>query len=492
MPMRKTVLAFDFGASSGRAVLAHFENGRMTLEEVHRFSNDPVPANGHFYWDVLRLLHEIRIGLQKGWAAGGYDSVGLDTWGVDYALIGKNGDLLGNPHHYRDTRTTGLAKASGAYISPARLYELTGNQIMNINTAFQLFEDTRSRPELLDAAQCFLLMPDLLAYLLTGDLSAERSIAGTTQLFDPRTGTWSQEVIHALGIPERLFPAVVPTGTVKGMLAAPLCEELGIRSVPVIAVCGHDTQCAAAAVPAADDTPFAFISCGTWALFGTELHAPVISPLSAKLGVSNEVGFGGTVDVLKNITGLWLMQETRRTLRRLGRDYSYAQMEEMAASAKPAQCFIDTDASIFGTPGDMVSRIRSWCSESGQPVPQDDAAVLRCIYESLACRFRDALDEITACTERPLRRIYMLGGGVRDALLCQLTADVCGIPVLTGPVEATAMGNAAIQLMASGAVENLASARAVIGASVPVRTYAPDPGNAYIYNNYQKIIKKEV
>ena len=472
-------------------MLAGLSGGRITLHEVHRFPNEPVSCGGHLYWDVLRLLHEIKVGLQKAHAAGGFDSVGIDTWGVDYGLLGKNGELLSNPHHYRDTRTAGLSRETAQCISPEMLYRLTGNQIMDINTVFQLYGDTKMRPELMDVADSFLLMPDLLGYLLTGVKSAERTIAGTTQCFDPRTGDWSSEVIHAFGLDKRLFPAIVPTGSVKGMLSQDICGELGIPSVPVIAVCGHDTQCAAAAVPAMTDKPFAFISCGTWALFGTELQKPIISEKSAALGVSNEVGCGGTVDFLKNLTGLWLMQETRRTLRRMGQEISFAQLEMLARSAEPGVRFIDTDAPAFGTPGDMLTRIKAWCIESGQPEPAELAESIRCIYDSLACKFRVSLEEITECTAQPIERIYMLGGGTKDPLLCQLTADVCGIPVLTGPNEATAMGSAAVQLIASGAVRDLAAARALIANSTPIREYTPNPDHAYIFDNYRQIFKKE-
>lgn len=485
--MKKRVLAFDFGASGGRAVLGIYDGDSLKLQEVHRFPNEPVFMSGHLYWDVPRLLHEMKAGLRKAQAMGGFDSIGIDTWGVDYGLLDKRGDLLANPLHYRDTRTEGMPAKAEERISSAALYANTGNQIMPINTAFQLLEHQLRAPELLEQAQCFLLMPDLLAYFLTGDISAERSIAGTTQLFDPCTGGWSGNTVEALGIPEHLFPPVCQTGTVKGMLSEEICTELNIPSVPVIAVCGHDTQCAAAAVPCTDKQPFIFISCGTWALFGTELHAPIIDKQSAAYNLTNEVGFGDTVTFLKNITGLWLIQETRRTLAAQGTNVTYAQLEQMAAEAPSGLRFIDPDAPAYAVSGDMPKRIRAWCLESGQPEPSDTADILRCIYESLACKFRDALDEIISCTDANYSCIYMLGGGVKDALLCQLTADVCGIPVLTGPNEATAFGNAAIQLIADGAVEDLEAARQLIARSVAVKEYTPNPEHAYIYDNYKKI-----
>ena len=488
---KRTVLAFDFGASSGRAVLAHYENDSLRLEEVHRFPNEPVSYRGHLYWNILGLFQEIKNGIRKAQQAGGFDSIGIDTWGVDYGLIDKRGNLLGNPYHYRDVRTNGMTETASEKISPEKLYRLTGNQILNINTAFQLLEHQLHAPELLQQAQAFLLMPDLFAYLLTGDISSENSIAGTTQLFNPYSGGWSGEVVKALGLPEHIFPAMAQTGTVKGMLSEEICEELGIQSVPVIAVCGHDTQCAAAAVPALDRKPFAFISCGTWALFGTELKKPVINEESAALGISNEVGFDNTVTFLKNITGTWLLQELRRTLRNQGKEYSYADLEQIAASAEASERFIDVDAPAFSQPGDMAVRVRNWCIESGQPEPEDISDVLRCIYESLACRFRDALDEIQHCTGEKCEKIYMLGGGVRDKLLCQLTADACQIPVCTGSEESTAYGNAAIQLIASGAVPDLLEARWLIAKSIKGTTYTPDSKNAGMYQNYQKIFRKK-
>ncbi len=485
--MKKRVLAFDFGASGGRAVLAVYDEKKLKLQEIHRFPNEPVSCNGHLYWDVLRLFHEIKNGLRKAHATGGFDSIGIDTWGVDYGLIDRRGNLLANPLHYRDSRTDGMLRKAEEFLPLKELYGLTGNQIMQINTAFQLLEHQLSAPELLEAAQAFLLMPDLFAYLLTGDISAERTIAGTTQLFDCSTGGWSSEAVKALRLPEHIFPPMTETGARKGMLSEAICRELNIPSVPVIAVCGHDTQCAAAAVPSTDGLPCTFISCGTWSLFGTELHAPVINEQSAACNLTNEVGYGDTVTFLKNITGLWLIQETRRTLISQGNTYSYSELEKMAAQAEPGLRFIDTDAPAFAAPGDMPGRIRAWCLESGQPEPEDTADVLRCIYESLACKYRDALEEIQSCTGERYQYIYMLGGGVKDMLLCQLTADLCGIPVLTGPVEATAYGNAAIQLIAAGEFEDLAAARQVIADSITVKEYTPDPKNAYIYDNYKRI-----
>lgn len=489
--MKKRVLAFDFGASGGRAVLVSYQENKLKLQEIHRFPNEPVSYNGHLYWDVLRLLHEIKNGLRKAHAAGGFDSVGIDTWGVDYGLLDQRGNLIANPIHYRDKRTADMVKEAEKYLPMERLYELTGNQIMPINTAFQLLEHKLHAPELLDAAQCFLMMPDLLAYLLTGDISVERTIAGTSQLFDFSTGGWSAETVKALGLPEHIFPPLMETGAQKGMLSEAICKELNIPSVPVIGVCGHDTQCAAAAVPCTEDLPFTFISCGTWSLFGTELQAPVVTEQSAACNLTNEVGYGDTVTFLKNITGLWMIQETRRTLMAQGKPYSYAEMEKMAAQADPGLRFIDVDAPAFSDPGDMPARIRAWCSESNQPAPADDADTIRCIYESLACKFRDTLDEIESCTGKKYERIYMLGGGVKDMLLCQLTADLCGIPVLTGPVEATAFGNAAIQLIAAGELQDLRDARRMIANSITVKEYTPNPENAYIYDNYQKIFRKE-
>ncbi len=487
----QSVLAFDFGASSGRAILCSYdaEKQKIKLREVHRFPNEPVQIGGHFYWDILRLWHEIKNGLRKAWTVGKFESVAVDTWGVDYGLLDDEGSLMGNSFHYRDGRTTKMMRLAQSKLSFAELYAHTGNQIMAINTAFQLLDDREHGR--LDRAKYMLPTPDLFAYFLTGDISVEQSIASTTQLFNPECGQWCGEVIEKLDLPEHIFPPMMETGAVKGMLSESLCKELGIESVPVIAVCGHDTQCAAFSVPCVDDVPFAFLSCGTWSLFGAEIDKPILTDQARECNLTNEVGYGGTITFLKNITGLWLLQETRRNLDRKGEHVSFATLEKLAQGAEGGVRFFDTDAPAFSEPGDMLERIRAWCCESNQPPPDTLGEGLRCIYDSLACKYREALEDIETCTGQRIERIYILGGGVKDHFLCQLTADICGIPVYTGAEEATAYGNAAMQLLACGILIDEKTAKQSIANSVTVKVYEPTMDHSDVYTSYCQVFKQK-
>lgn len=482
----KKVLAFDFGASGGRAMLCAFDGEKIKLTELHRFSNEPVLLGGTLYWDTLRLFYEIKQGLLKAKHAGGFDSVGINTWGVDFGLLGKDGALLESAVSYRDTRTQGMTEAAFGQIPRDELYMLTGNQIMEINTAFQLLALKENRPQLLENADQLLMTPDLFNYFLTGRAVTEYSMASTTQLADPHKRSWNHSVIRRLGLPERLFTEIVEPGTVVGALSAQICGELGLEPVPVIAVCGHDTQNAVAAVPAQEED-FAFLSCGTWSLLGTELAAPVVSEKSCRLNVTNEGGFGGTTTLLKNITGLWLIQESRRQWQREGREFSYAELEKAALACEPFVSFIDPDAPEFAPPGDIPERIRQYCEKTKQPVPQTEGEVMRCIYQSLAMKYRYALAQISDITGKKYRRLYLVGGGTKDKLLCALTAEYCGVEVSAGPVEATVLGNAAIQLMALGEIPDVKTARKLIGKSESVRQY-PAGENPAAQTAYQRFL----
>lgn len=447
--MGKRVLCFDFGASSGRAVLAWYdENGTVLTEEVHRFKNRGVNVNGTLYWDILSLYSEIKTGLVKAHRAGGFSSVGIDTWGVDYGIIDKNGRLMSNPVQYRDKRTEGMVQEADRLIGLDRLYALTGNQIMPINTAFQLLSEKKERPYILEHGAYILPTPDLLCYMLTGEISAELSIASTTQLFNPQTLDWSDEAIEALGLPRRLFPRIVKPGETKGMLSKDICEELNIPTAEVVAVCGHDTQCAYYAAPiTGTEISHAVISCGTWSLVGTIIDKPVLTDDAAKLGITNEVGVNGSINLLKNITGLWLVQETKAFLEAQGEEYSYAELEILAREEEGFTAFIDPDAPEFSTAGNMPQRIKDYCVKTGQKAPETLGQVMRTIYLSLAMKYRLAIEQLGRLTDKNLPIIHMVGGGIRDTLLCQLTADVCGVDVIAGPVEATVLGNAIIQLI---------------------------------------------
>lgn len=488
---KKRMLAFDFGASSGRAMLGVYDGETIELQEIHRFSNDPVSVRGTLYWDVLRLFHEIKQGILKARQQGGFDSIGIDTWGVDFGLLDREGRLLENPVHYRDTRTEGMLENAFALLPREEFYEITGNQFMEINTAFQLRSLAVYRPELLERADTMLFMPDLFAYLLTGVKSTEYTIATTSQMLDAKKGQWSQRVLEALKIPRRLLTKITPPGAPMGVLSADLCEELGVPPVPVVSVCSHDTQSAVAAVPA-KEKDFIFISCGTWSLFGTELDAPVVNEASQRCNLTNEGGFDGTVTFLKNIIGLWMIQESRRQWQREGKEYSYAELEELALKAKPFQCFIDPDAPAFVPQGNLPRRVQAFCEKTGQPVPQTVGEIMRCIYESLALKYRFAYEQIKSCTGKAYTTIHMVGGGTKDRLLCRMTAAACDCRVEAGPVEATVLGNVAVQLAAQGELKGRREIRRVISASQETVAYLPTEVKEYsaAYERFVKLLQE--
>lgn len=486
------VLAVDFGASSGRVMLGTYDGDKITVEEIHRFSNDPIIVNGTMYWDVLRLFHEIKQGLIKAKAYGSVDSIGVDTWGVDFGLLDEKGYLLENPVHYRDGRTEGMVDKGFTLIPRERFYEMTGNQFMEINTAFQLLALKEQRPELLDRADCLLLMPDLFNYFLSGVKKSERSIVSTTQMSNPMEPGWVMEVAEKFGIPKKILTEVVPTGTLLGPIRKEIREELGIEDIDVVAVAGHDTQCALTAVPAKEDD-FIFVSCGTWSLFGTELEKPVLTKQSEELNITNETGTDGRTSFLKNIIGLWLIQESRRQWIREGKEYSFSELEKLAEAAEPFRSFIDPDAPEFSPSGNVPGRIREYCEHTGQKVPQTEGEIVRCINESLALKYRYALEEIRACTGKDYQAIHMVGGGIQSKLLCKFTAYASGIPVIAGPVEATVFGNIAIQLMSKGVIKDLKEARAVIANSEAPAVYEPEGGDEWdkAYEFYKKNILKK-
>lgn len=481
------VLSFDFGASSGRAILGSFDGEKIHLNEIHRFSNDPVKVGNTFYWDVLRLFHEIKQGILKAKSFGGFDSIGIDTWGVDFGLIDAKGYLLENPVHYRDERNNGMIEEAEKYISKDALYDRTGIQFMDFNTVFQLLSLKKNRPELLERADKLLFMPDLFAYMLTGNCVSEYSIATTSQMVNINTRKWDSELLEKLGIPENILCDIVPSGAPNGMLSESLCEELGVKSVPVYAVCGHDTQSAITAIPS-EKKDFAFISSGTWSLFGTEIQSPIVNEKAKKLNVTNEGGYNYTTAFLKNICGLWLIQESRRQWIREGKEYSYAELEAEAKKAEPFQCFIDPDAPDFVAPGDMPNRIREYCKKTNQYVPESVGEVVRCIYESLALKYKNVLSGIEDCTEKTYDRIHVAGGGTKDTFLCAMTASSCNRTVYAGPIEATVLGNVAVQLMSAGKIKDITDARKIIAKGEQLRIYQPE-NQADWENAYAKFLK---
>ncbi len=469
----KRALAFDFGASSGRAIVGSFDGNTIKLEEVHRFENIPVKLGDTLYWDLPRLFHEVKQGLVKAHNSGGFDTAAVDTWGVDFALIGSDGHILECPVHYRDERTSGMFDYAFMRLNKEQFYKITGNQFMEINTAFQLISLVKNRPHILKNASSLIMMPNLFNYLLTGKVQTELSIASTTQLLNMVNKKWSKTVVNALGIPERLLPEIVPAGTSAGLISEDICKELGISPAEIISVCGHDTQCAAAAAPTSEKD-FIFISCGTWSLFGTETNEPVINDKSASLNITNELGYEGKTTFLKNIIGLWLIQESRRQFKREGKDYSYAELERLALQSEPFKCFINPDAPEFVPVGNIPERIREFCRKTNQYIPETEGEIIRCIYESLALKYRQTFDEICECTGKNYNGIYLVGGGVKDGLLCRMTASACNCKLYAGPIEATAYGNIAIQFIAKCVIPDIKTARQIIAASDTIKTFEPE------------------
>lgn len=481
------VLAFDFGASSGRAVIGELKDNKISITEVHRFDNTPVYLNGGFFWDLPRLFYDIKQGIAKA-KEYDFDCIGVDTWGVDYGLIAKDGNLLSLPYNYRDARCGVAAKKLNETISDEELYKETGIQKLDFNTIFQLYSDKTKREYLTGITDKLLLIPDLFNYLLTGEKYAETTIASTTQLLNPYTKEWDFELIKKAGLNENIFPKLIETGSVVGTLSDEIAEELNIEKKKVIAVASHDTASAVAAVPSESES-FVYISSGTWSLFGTELKEPCISDMSMKLNIANETGYDKTTRFLKNIIGLWMIQETRRQFIRDGKNYSYADMEKLARETEPFKCFINTDDSRFVPPGNQVERIKSFCKETGQYVPQTDGEVIRCIYESLAMKYKMTFDELKECTGKDFDAIHVVGGGTKDNLLCQMTADATNTCVMAGPIEATAIGNIAVQLISMGEISDLKTARKIIKNSFDIIEYKPqETGFAENYARFEKIV----
>jgi rhamnulokinase len=484
------MLAFDFGASSGRAVLGIFDGKQIRFEEVHRFTNEPVWVNGRFYWDILRLWHEVKVGLSKALAQGiAISSIGVDTWGVDYGLLDNKGQLLANPHHYRDQRTVPVMNALVQRYGEDYFYERSGVQFMSFNTVFQLAEDIQNQPELMKLADKALLMPDLFNYLLTGQQATEFSIASTTGLMNVQTRSWDREMLNAIGLaPEKLLP-IIPAGTRLGVLTQSFCDELGCRPIPVVAVAGHDTAAAIAAAPLASPEA-GFLSSGTWSLLGVENQEPLVTAAARKMNFTNEGGLDHTALLFKNINGLWLLQECRRIWRHQNPDLDYGMISKAARAVKSLGPLININEQRFFAPRDMVAEIQGYCQETGQPIPSSVGEIARCIYDSLAMEYRNVVEKLHQLTGKPLTTMHIVGGGSQDEFLAQLTADALDLPVTAGPVEATAIGNLMIQAIGIGALSGRQEAREVIKRSFTVREYEPEHSDlAQTYQRYLNLIQ---
>lgn len=467
-------LAFDLGAESGRAMLCRFDGQRFALSEVHRFATGPTALLDGLHWDVLRFWGEMKYALSLVARDRGDSLVGIgvDTWGVDSGLLDRSGSLIANPYHYRDSRTDGMYGRAFERVPREEIFERTGIQFMEINTLYQLLSLVVTESPSLEIAETFLTIPDLLNYWLTGRAACEFTNATTTQCYDPRAGDWARGMLERMGIPTHIFPEVVSPGTVLGPLASYVADDINLHDVPVIAPACHDTGSAVAAVPA-EASGFAWISSGTWSIQGAEIREPLIDDKSLRYNFTNEGGVAGTYRFSRNIMGLWLIQECRRTWRREGVDLSYDEITDLAAAARPFLAVVDPDYAEFLPPGDMPSRIRAYCRETRQPVPETKGEIVRCAMEGLALRYRWVLERTEEMLRTTLNPIHIVGGGTKNELLSQLTSSAIGRRVITGPSEATATGNVLVQALALGLVDSLADGRRVVRNSFPVKTFEP-------------------
>jgi rhamnulokinase len=472
-------LAVDLGASSGRVLLGRWDGARFGLRELHRFPNGGVSVRGHLHWDVLRLWQELQAGLAR--YAAEYDAplagIGVDSWAVDFGLLDGHGDLLGNPYHYRDRRTDGVPERVFARLPWPEVFARTGTQLLPFNTLYQLASMRATNDPQLAAAETLLLMPDLLGYWLTGRKAAEYTNATTTQCLDCHSRTWANDLLARLDLPSGLLPPLIDAGTRLGELLPEVAAAAGLDgAVPVFAPGTHDTASAVAAIPGLDERS-AYISSGTWSLVGLELGAPIVSAAARHGNVTNEGGVYGTVRLLKNVTGLWLLQECQRRWQQEGHDYSWDELSALAGATAPLQSLVDPDAPAFLHPTDMPSAILAHCRERGEPAPGTVGAVVRCCLESVALKYRAVLDSLERLAGRRIATIRVVGGGSRNQMLCQFTADACGRPVVAGPAEATALGNILVQAIAAGALPDLATGRRAVAASVDTRQYDPQPAD---------------
>ncbi len=471
-PLR--LMAVDLGAERGRCMVGEFDGAAVRVAAEHRFVNGPVRLPQGLHWDVLRLFDEIKAGVRRARRNGPLTSFGLDTWGVDFALLDREGVLLHNPYHYRDRRKEGMLEEAFRRVPREEIFRRTGVQFMSINSLFQLLAMVVSRSAALEAARTFLMIPDLFNYWFTGEIGCEFTDATTSQCYDPSAGTWAVDLLERLGIPSRIFPRVIPPGTVLGPVHPDLVDDVGAPELRVIAPACHDTAAAVAAVPAVGSN-FAYISSGTWSLVGTEVPAPVITAQTLADNFTNEGGVGGRFRLLKNVMGLWLLQECRRRWARDDEGLSYEALEKEAEAARPFGPLINPDDERFLRPTDMPERIRDFCREPGQRAPATRGEVVRCVLESLVLRYRWVIEHLDAVLGRPSEVVHVVGGGSRNTLLCRLTADAAGRPVEAGPDEAAAIGNVLVQAQALGHLGSLEDIRRIVRRSAAIVTYEPAP-----------------
>lgn len=467
-------LAFDLGATSGRAIIGTILNDKFSSHEIYRFPNGAEEVGGKYFWDINSLFEHFRAALKKVHEMGiDIESIGIDTWGVDFGYVDADGNIFGQPRSYRDPYTNGIPEEVFKIIPKAELYERDGLQILNFNSIFQIYAQFKDPSSYIHKAKHILFMPDLLSYFLTGNQICEYTIASTSGMIDPRTRNWDKSLLDRLGCDSSILLDLVQPGTKVGVLRKELQDETGLGPIPVIAVAGHDTASAIAAVPAADEN-FAYLSSGTWSLMGIESETPIINKKSFEYNITNEGGIDGTTRFLKNITGFWLLEQSRKTWEREGRKYNYAQIEEMGWKAVDFPSTINPDDPRFAAPKDMDAEIKNALRESGQKVPENDGEMISCIYHSLTRRYIDVIKMLQSFASFKIEKLHVIGGGSANKLVSTLTANALGIPVIAGPVEGTAIGNIMLQAKAAGLVKDRWEMRKIIANSIETKTYYPE------------------
>lgn len=489
--MQKNIIGVDLGATSGRVILARAGDDRLRMEELHRFPNRMREIDGRFYWDIHALYEEILRGLSVAGGRGErIDSIGIDTWGVDFACVDPDGDLLGLPRAYRDPYTDGVPEEFFRTVPRESVYAKTGIQVMNFNSLYQLYALNREQSPALAAAEHVLFMPDALSYLLTGEQVCEYTILSTSQLMNPRTRELDGELLRAAGVDASLFARRVMPGERVGVLRDEVARRTGLGRVEVFAVAGHDTASAIAAVPAADER-FAYLSSGTWSLMGIEVREPFINELTERYNFTNEGGVEGTTRLLKNITGMWILEQCIKEWKKEAIEYTYPEIVKMARDAEPFQSFIDPDDASFANPKSMIAAIKEFCTKSGQKVPRNHSELIRCIFESLALKYKNVLDKFRSLAPFPIERLHIIGGGAKNRLLNQFTANATGVTVVAGPSEGTAIGNIMLQARAAGCVNSLQEMRNMISEAIEIETFTPEDTDAWnaAYEKIKGLIK---
>jgi rhamnulokinase len=467
-------IAVDLGAESGRVMLASLREGKISLQQVHRFANSPIEQQNSLRWDFQKIFSEIKTGIKKAFAVTrNIESIGIDTWGVDFGLIDQKGALLENPYHYRDRRNEGVLEKACKIVPKKDIYFNTGIQFLQFNSLYQLLAYKWQKPDVLSRASRLLFMPDLFVYFLTGKIAAEYTIASTSQMMDMTTGRWSQKLLQAFDLPAEILPDIIQPGTKIGILKKQIAEELNCKPLPVIAVGSHDTTSAVAAIPAAQGRNWAYLSSGTWSLLGAEIPKPVINDTSFRMEFTNEGGVQGSIRLLKNIVGLWLVQQCRSQWSKDGLNYDYEQLTEMAANAEPSTALIDTEYKDFLSPGNMPEKINQFLKSTKQQTIVDKGQMVRVILESLALHYRQVLQMLEELLKKEIDVLHVVGGGSKNRLLNQFTADAAGKKVIAGPVEATVIGNVIMQAVSKGHIDCITSARKIVAASFDITEYTP-------------------